>query len=298
MSALELDPRLVNFSWQNKKAAPVTKLIDPHVHFFGKEEDLECLSKVVNQYNVESLNLIFPPDYTGTETKRICGIIGKIGEKVIPYYWLDLATGDTEQIKRAYDNGFWGLKFIAPKYAYDGLEYEPVFDLAEKLGMPCLIHTGVLGGEYRRKHSGMSLMRADMLDTVATRHPDLLMQGAHLGNPDILAALRASLYCPNLMWDASGGCRFILEIEPKLITAGINGKEKVWDSIMWSTDTHRGLFASGMDGGWPNQFEYQLCFWQKILASLPTAPTTAQLDNFFYGNAKRRMEEVKAKRKK
>jgi hypothetical protein len=297
MSDTKLDPRLTDFSWEERRAAPVARLIDPHVHHTGKPEDTDQLMVVADRYHVESLNLIFWDKFKSDI--KMAGKWGKIGERIIPYLELDLTKNDTSAVDAAYDLGYWGLKFICPQRAYDDRFYEPLLTRAEELGMPCLFHTGVLGTpeEKRRVGCGMSLMRADMLDTIANRHPELLIQGAHLGNPDAATAIRTAQYSPNLLWDTSGGIRFVMEANPLLFHTAVHHIGTAWNSIMWSTDTTTGLFPPQWADGWPTQFEYQLCMWQKILAAQPVKPTTEQLDKYFYGNARRRLDAIQKKRK-
>jgi len=293
------DRRLTDFDWEARKAAPVSKLIDPHVHYDDNPADLEVLFQVVDQYKVECITIISTTS-PGKECIKALGAHGKIGERIFPYYRLNLCTGGADQVQRAYDLGFWGIKFITAKYAYDDPIYDPILRRGQELGMPCLFHTGVMSGSEERRvaGSGMSLMRADMLDTLAWRYPELLIQGAHLGNPDVATAFRACQYSPNLIWDASGGIRHLLIADPILLYASMNHLPQAWDYMMWSTDTVSGKFPPEFADGWPNQFEYQLALWQRILAGLPVKPTAEQLDKFFYGNARKWFDRIIEKRQK
>jgi len=295
-----LDPRLTKFNWDKRKMAPVARLLDPHVHCPDKPQDFKSLATVLDDYRVESINLIFW-NHQMVEWKKVRTgrLLGKIGERVIPYYGLDLNNNKKSQVDKAYDLGFWGLKFICSSHSYDDHFYDPIYARAEELGMPCLFHTGVLGTgvDKLRAGTGMSLMRADSLDTIATRFPKLLIQGAHLGNPEIFTPFRVSQYATNVQWDVCGGCRFLLVAAPELLHASMNGMKNAWDQITWASDTASGVFPPEWADGWKSQYEYHLCFWQKILSLLPVPPTTEQLDKFFYGNAKRRTDEVRALRK-
>ncbi|MFH1023517.1 MAG: amidohydrolase family protein [Planctomycetota bacterium] len=291
-----VDRRLTAFDWDARRAAPVERLMDPHVHSDGDPRRLETLRTVMDRHRVEGVNLISPKG-AGRAWLRRAATLGPIGTRVIPFYWLDLANPRASQVTRAYDLGFWGLKFIAPVTAYDDRFHEPLLARAEALGMPCLFHVGVLGGSRGSPGTGMSLMRADMLDTIAGRHPDLIVQGAHLGNPDVVTAFRATQYSPRLMWDASGGIRFLLRADPRFLHAAMHGLPNAWDVVMWATDTVTGVFSPEYADGWRDQYDYQLAFWQRILAGLPVTPSPEQLDRFFYGNAKRRHDEIRRRRK-
>lgn len=293
----KLDPRLALVDWDGRKAARMERLIDPHVHYSGKKEALATLAKVTRDHRVECLFLISGLN-AGKEWFRDVEEHFAVGKSVVPFYWMDLRQNNPDSVQKAYDLGFWGLKFIAPSHAYDDRFYDPLFAKAQELRMPILFHTGLLGKgpQPQRTGAGMSLMRPDMLDTIASRFPELLLQGAHLGSPYIAEAVCTTIYSPNLMWDLSGGCRHLLQVNPLLLAAPINGRPGIWKKFMWATDTVSGVFPPQYADGWPTQYEYQLATWQRILASLPVPPNTEELDGFFYGNARRRLDEIIAQR--
>ena len=289
-----LDPRLVDFDWDGRRAASVDRLMEPHAHYNGDSKQLETLAGVLQQYHVDGMFLIFGPE-PKREWLAEAGKYLTIGKNFIPFYWLDLRQNNPDAVQRAYDQGFWGLKFIAPSHAYD----DPLYAKAQELRMPVLFHSGTLGksADTLGAGAGMSLMRPDALDTIASRFPGLLMQGAHLGSPNIAEAVCTSIYSANLMWDLSGGCRHLLRVNPLLLAAPIEGRPGIWKKFMWSTDTCSGVFPPQYADGWSSQFEYQLAIWQQILSRLPTPPTREELDGFFYGNARRRMDEIIAQRR-
>jgi predicted TIM-barrel fold metal-dependent hydrolase len=273
--------------------------MDPHVHYSSKKSELASLFSAISNYPIECINLISDRN-PGKQWIKDVEEFGQIGEKVIPYYMLDLTSGAADQVQQAYDLGFWGLKFIAPSFAYDDPIYIDILSRAQDLGMPCLFHTGVFGfTDYANKvGTGMSLMRADMLDTLAHRYPDLLIQGAHIGNPNVFEAIRAAQYSPNLKWDTCGGIRHILMADPIRLYAAMNHLPGAWDDIMWATDTATGYFKPEYAEGWPSFYEYMLASWQRILAGFPIKPTSDQLDKYFYLNARGWVDRVIEKRKK
>ncbi len=220
-----------------------------------------------------------------------------IGSRSVPYYKLDLQSNDPAQIDRAYDLGFWGLKWINNTVAYDDPFFAPLLRRAQEKRMPCLFHVGVLVGA-RGLGAGMSLMRADMLDTLAKRYPDLLIQGAHLGCPNIEEAIWGSEMNENLVWDCSGGCRFHCEANPYLLHSAVHRRARAWKSIMFGSDTTQGLYPPEWADGWPSQIEHRIAEWQRVLSALPIPPTTEQLDNFFYGNARRWLDRIRTGRGK
>jgi hypothetical protein len=58
------------------------------------------------------------------------------------------------------------------------------------------------------------------------------------------------------------------------------------------------LYPPQWADGWPSKIEHRTAEWQKILAALPVPPTSEQLDDFFYDNARRWVERIRAGRGK
>jgi hypothetical protein len=129
---------------------------------------------------------------------------------------MDATTPD--DIRRLHDEGFTGLKIIHPRRAYDHPVYWPVYEAAQSLRMPILIHTGVQSGvidflepdlppasdpvwalnaqlEASQVGAGLSSMKMHqgLLDTLGFTFPELRTIGAHLGYGwyDIACALAA-----------------------------------------------------------------------------------------------------------
>lgn len=91
----------------------------------------------------------------------------------------------TDDIKRYYERGFKGLKFIFPADFYDSEEYFPVYALAEKLKMVCLFHTGIVSPmpDDNEMKIASKYMHPLTIDTIARAFPDLKIIIAHLGIP-------------------------------------------------------------------------------------------------------------------
>lgn len=293
----KLDPCLTGFSFEGRHAGPVEKLADTHVHYSGKGEDLEMLAKAAQVNRLETMFMIEwqLPD-PARWLREVDATFG-IGKVAVPFTRIDLRSNDPAQIDRAYDLGFWGLKWIGNSIAYDDHWFDPLLARAQELGMACLFHTGVLSGGTEAG-AGMSLMRADQMDTVAKRYPALLIQGAHLGCPNIEEAVWGSEFCDNLVWDCSGGCRFHCQANPYLLHSAVHRRSRAWKSIMFGSDTTQGLYPPEHADGWPSKIEHRLAEWHSILAALPVPPTGEQLADFHHGNARRWMERIRANRKR
>ena len=291
----KIDPRLMDFSFERRRAGYVAKMIDTHVHYGGDPKDLAMLVEACRVNRIETMFVIF---WRNTDAKvwlkEVDDALG-IGKGAIPFYRLDLESNDPSQVDRVYDLGFWGLKWIGNSVAYDDHFFDPLLKRAQELGMPCLFHTGVLAGG-KQTGSGMSLMRADMMDTIAKRYPKLLIQGAHLGCPNIEEAIWGSEFCDNLIWDCSGGCRFHCDANPLILHSAMHRRDKSWKAVTFGADSTQGMYPPEWADGWPSKIEHRMAEWQKILASLPVPPTSEQLDDFFYGNARRWVERILALR--
>ena len=73
-------------------------------------------------------------------------------------------------------------------------------------------------------------------------------------------------------------------------------RERAWKAIMWGSDCTQGLYPPHWADGWPSKIEHRMTEWQDILSRLPAPPTSEQLDDYYYGNAKRFMEVLRRNR--
>ena len=117
-----------------------------------------------------------------------------------------------QRVDQFKEQGFTGLKFIGPSYAYDDERYFPLYERAEELGMPVLFHTGFLSIHPGQGKLGISQdkMRAVRLDTIGRAFPSLRMMMAHLGNPELDVGLDTIHSFENIYGEFSGasGSRF------------------------------------------------------------------------------------------
>ena len=177
--------------------------------------------------------------------------------------WVPSAVVDPEEqggrdIKRLFEMGFRGLKIIGTRRAYDDYKYFPVYQKAEELGMPILMHLGVIGGgidysithprrdaraaeTYRRMEARGRMeprdisavrMRPFHLDTIANNFPSLRIIGAHMGgtgNYDEAASV--TRWRHHVYLDMSGGDTIERHaVERKLIGHEIGVEKLTWGS--------------------------------------------------------------------
>ncbi|MFC1582542.1 amidohydrolase family protein [Planctomycetota bacterium] len=290
----KLDPRLTEWSYEERHAGPTERMCDTHIHWDGDPKNLKMLSAAREANNIEYMFMIAGRNADQHEWIKAVDAEFGIGKHAIPYFMLDLNSNDPAQVNRAYDLGFWGLKWIGTQIPLDDRWYDPLLKRANDLNMANLYHVGVLAGG--RTGSGMSLQRADMLDTVSKRYPDMLIQGGHLGEPNINEAFWACEFGDNLIWDCSGGCRFQCDADPTILYAAMHRRKSAWDVITFASDCSQGIYPPEWADGWKSKIDHRMCEWHDILSRLPETPTTEQLDAMFHGNAARWVARIKEQR--
>ena len=182
---------------------------------------------------------------------------------------------DGRAVQQLFEMGYVGLKMIGVKRAYDDLKYFSVYEMAERLGMPILLHMGVIGGpidyaithprrdkdaaktylasqERRIKEQILSFgrnasatrMRPFHMDTIANNFPDLRLIGAHLGgtgNYDESASV--ARWRPNVLFDMSGGDT----IERHAVDRRLIGYENGVEKLVWGSDCGNDEISSHVD---------------------------------------------------
>lgn len=219
------------------------KRLDFHVHFDSTDRDqIEILAKTARE--AETILALsgglrygecdFPPNETVIETCK------KYPDCFLPLAKLDLwETADPAEVYHYAEMGVRGFKCIYPYYEYDHDIYMPVYEAAEKCGMPLLFHTGNYrpcqdDTVYRRPV--LKNMHPINLDRIARAFPNLKIIMAHMGTR--MFQDEASQYIktlPNLYTDW-GGCGQWKRLQPKEVV-------DMFSSSLWyieqSWDTYR-----------------------------------------------------------
>ncbi|GMU41364.1 MAG: hypothetical protein AMXMBFR23_22300 [Chloroflexota bacterium] len=177
----------------------------------------------------------------------------------VPSAVVDPEESNGREIKRLRELGYRGLKMIGVRRAYDDYKYFPIYQAAEELDMPILMHMGVIGGgvDYSITHprrdpkaaanlqrmrqagrmqprdvSAMR-MRPFHMDTIANNFPMLKMIGAHMGgtgNYDEAASV--TRWRHNVFLDMSGGDT----IERHAVERRLIGYEIGVEKLTWGSD--------------------------------------------------------------
>jgi hypothetical protein len=178
----------------------------------------------------------------------------------IPTAMIDPETTTPERLVELVGMGYKGLKMIGVLRDYDCPDYFPMYEKAQELDLPILLHMGVIGGgidyaithprrdpkaaeSYNRWTSSPQMsqgrnisatrMRPFHLDTIANNFPRLRLIGAHLGgtgNYDEAASV--ARWRHNVFFDFSGGTT----IERHAVERGLIGREIGYEKLIFGSD--------------------------------------------------------------
>jgi predicted TIM-barrel fold metal-dependent hydrolase len=168
-------------------------IIDSHMHYVATDAWEKSFLEIFSRHNAMACLLMDMKDLD-----RGIAFAKAHPDRVIPYAEIDIENPAVLlDIQRVYDMGFKGLGelFATGNYDYNDPKYEPLWTLAEKLGMPVAPHTGNLSNGL------MDHLRPAPLADVAARHPRLFIHAAHFGNPWYNEAAEATRRNRNLYFD-------------------------------------------------------------------------------------------------
>lgn len=192
-------------------------IIDAHVHYKPNDEWEKSFVEVYTRHNAMACLMVRMPDL-----ERGIQFAKAHPDRVIPYAMIDIdAPTVLEDVKKVHAMGYKGLGefFARNEWNYDDVKYEPLWTLAEELGMPLAPHTGNLSNGM------MARLRPSFLATIAAKHPKLYVVGAHFGNPWYDEAGEAARRNKNLYFDLSGSSLIKKENDPG-----------IWKQYLWWTD--------------------------------------------------------------
>jgi len=191
-------------------------IIDSHIHYRANDEWEKSFLEIYTRHNAMACLLINMKDL-----ERGIQFSKAHPDRVIPYAAIDIDSPTVlNDVKKVHDMGFRGLGelFARNQWNYDDQKYEPLWALAEELGMPVAPHTGILANGL------MARMRPDYLADVASRHRKLIIHAAHFGNPNYAEAGEATRRNPNLYFDMSGSSLIKKDLDPGY-----------WEQFLWWT---------------------------------------------------------------
>jgi len=181
-------------------AAPRRFIIDSHQHYEDKPDYVERLVKTYRARN--AMACVLTPMAGFQVVKKAAA---QYPDVVIPYGQVDVdapvALAEIDAFARA---GFKGIKMHAPRHNWDDPQYFPVYERIRANRLVALFHTGIAFHVDEPQYTSMARMRPSFLDTIGRAFPDLVIQGAHLGNPWYDEAAEAARWGPNLYFDLTG----------------------------------------------------------------------------------------------
>lgn len=232
-------------------------IIDDHVHYSPTDQFEKDFIEVYTKWNAMACLLV-----SMSSLERGIEFAKAHPDRVIPYAAIDIDSPTVlEDVQKVYDMGYKGLGelFARGDWDYCDPKYEPLWTLAEQLGMPIAPHTGNLSNGL------MHHLRPAPLGDICARHPNLMIHAAHFGNPWYEEAAEAARRNKNLYFDLSGSSLVKKENDPGY-----------WDQWLWWTDAigkaHMPKDAVpawekivfGSDEG-PDQFEENIRRFNKVL---------------------------------
>lgn len=158
--------------------------------------------------------------------KLITGVLKH--NNLIPFCCLDSFSvpASIDQLKKAVDLGARGLKThpILQHTDINDPDMYPVYDHAQRIGLPVLIHGGqFIGHKIAGTESRGLLRRADplMVDEIAVAFPELKIIFAHFGWPWLAVSLAVMQRHENVFLDLSGWApkHFPAELVPYVLKA-------------------------------------------------------------------------------
>lgn len=191
-------------------------VIDAHVHYKANDEWEKSFIEVYTRHNAMACLMVRMDDL-----ERGINFAKAHPDRIIPYAMIEIDEPNVlEDVRRVHAMGFKGLGefFARNEWNYDDPKYEPLWTLAEELGMPLAPHTGNLSNGM------MARLRPAFLATIASKHPNLIIVGAHFGNPWYAEAGEAARRNKNLYFDLSGSSLIKKENNPE-----------IWKEYLWWT---------------------------------------------------------------
>ncbi len=191
-------------------------IIDSHIHYRATDEWEKSFLTIYEKFNAMGCILVNMRDL-----ERGISFAKAHPERVIPYAAIKIDSPTVlDDIQKVYDIGFKGLGelFAVNQWNYDDPKYDPIWELAEKLGMPVAPHTGILASGQ------LSRMRPGYLGTIAVKFPNLIIHAAHFGNPWYNEAGEIARRNKNVFFDMTGSSLIKKDHDPGY-----------WKNFLWWT---------------------------------------------------------------
>lgn len=194
-------------------------IIDSHQHYQSAPGYIERLVKIYRPRNAMACVLTLMPDF-----EVVKKAVANHPDVIIPYGYVSVDNPKALfEIQKFADAGFKGIKMHRPRENWDDSSYFPIYEKLQSLKLVALFHTGIVAGSSDEPEpSSMARMRPAYLHTIARSFPQLVIQGAHLGNPWYTEAAEVTRWEKNLYFDLTGSSLIKMEKNPAIF------KEYLW----------------------------------------------------------------------
>ena len=269
------------------------KLIDVHVHYNGEPGVLDAMLQKMDQVDGLAFLLTTPKGFAEAQA-----FIQKHPDRFVGFGDVNIDDPDVlQQIDRFHAAGFLGLgEITSTKKNYDDRAYWPVYERAQKYHMILLFHTGIVQRLHPDQPQDVSFdrMRGTRLDLIARYFPQLIIVGAHLGNPDYASSAEIARWDPNLYFDLSGSSLIKKQDDYTFF------KSIFWWSGVVSPHTPASkvsaftklVFGSDVFGGDVAEFDRELARYHKMLDACQVPQADQEL--IFSGTMWKILQQQKA----
>lgn len=235
-------------------------VIDAHCHLLKEKDYLKNLIKTMEKLKIDqtwlhAIGLPFDTKIYGGN-KEVKEAFTRYPKLFKGFAYIRLGKDNAKMVDRYYKEGFKGLKVIYPPHNYDDKSFYPIYSRAEKFKMPIMFHLGAglnrTGG--RKGNVSMGKMRPVHLDTLARAFPEIILIGAHLGNPWYEESAEVIRTNPNIYMDITGST--LVKKKPSYfkgifwwdrVKGFYRGSTGPYKRVLFGTDLHYNQMASAVD---------------------------------------------------
>ena len=229
--------------------------IDCHVHHLSEPGYVDGLVEESERLGIDRICLLAMQnvEFWGSRAAsndQVLEAYEKYPHRIVPFGYVDLGVDPPTLIDELYMKGFRGLKVTRTRYCYNDDRLMAYYERAAAYGLVILFHTGTVmrSAEDRFYDVDSSRLRPVYLDRIARRFPELILIGAHLGNPWCEEAAMTLFWNPNVYFDLSGTL-----LKRK-------GAEWFREVLWWMPERMAGLTASS-DTHYPTSHPFdRICF--------------------------------------
>jgi len=218
-------------------------VIDIHAHYARQPDFISRLLAEMDRLGIDKVCLFTAGEGFDMEpNEKVREAFDAHPERIIGFGFIQLGADPPELADEFHSQGFRGIKLHNPYSAYDDKAHYPIYERAEKHGLPVLFHTGISmrTPADRRRDVNSDRMRPIRVDAVARAFPELNLILAHLGVPwheeaSTMARLHPNVYV-DLTGAASGGWRSNKNADFYRYHFWWSG---AWEKILFGTDILR-----------------------------------------------------------